>query len=74
MSDCADVLTYHNEWRRGAARPMLPPARLGQAIDEAVAELQRLRAIEAAARHLIEMKGRFNTELAYRHLAEALRA
>ena len=35
-------------------------------------ELRRLSAIEAAARNLVKVKGRYHTEQAYRALAELL--
>lgn len=36
-------------------------------------EIARLREIEDAARNLVAQKGRHNTEIAYKRLADALR-
>lgn len=41
-------------------------------IDDLEAELRRLDAIEAAARNLVQVKGRYHTEQAYKALQDAL--
>jgi hypothetical protein len=46
---------------------------LGRAmVDEACEELLRLDAIEAAARNLVKVKGRYHTEQAFKALAALL--
>ena len=40
--------------------------------DDAAAELRRLDAIEAAARNLVKVKGRYHTEQAFKALAATL--
>lgn len=40
---------------------------------EAANEIERLRKIEAIAKNLVAQKGRFNTEIAYKRLEEALK-
>lgn len=40
---------------------------------EAADEIERLQKIEAAARNLIAVKGRYHTELAYKRLEEVLK-
>jgi hypothetical protein len=40
--------------------------------DDAAAELRRLAAVEAAARNLAKVKGRYHTEQAYKALQDAL--
>jgi len=47
------------------------PANIGEAIDETIAEVLRLRKIETAARNLIAVKGRHNSEIAMNRLIEA---
>ena len=47
--------------------------RLDLTCDEAAAELRRLHAIEEAARNLVKVKGRYNTEQAFNKLKELLR-
>ena len=41
-------------------------------VAEAAAELRRLAAIEAAARNLVKVKGRYHTEQAFKALAATL--
>ena len=41
--------------------------------DVAAAELRRLDAIEAAARNLVKVKGRYHTEQAFKALVESLK-
>jgi hypothetical protein len=41
---------------------------------QAAAELRRLAAVEAAARNLVKVKGRYHTEQAFKALQEALGA
>jgi hypothetical protein len=74
MSDPIKVLSQHNICRRGEDESvqMLAPVVIGQAIDAACDELERLRMIEAAARNLVAMKGRHNTAAAYAYLVEVL--
>ena len=74
MSDTVKVLRQHNIWRRGVDESvqMLAPSVIGQAIDAACDELERLRMIETAARNLVAMKGRYNTAAAYAYLVEVL--
>ena len=36
---CIEVLTLHNDWRRGAEIPMLEPKEIGEAIEFAIAAL-----------------------------------
>jgi hypothetical protein len=33
VSEAVETLQYHNQWRRGANIEMLPPERIGKAID-----------------------------------------
>ena len=42
-------------------------------VDSLLVEIERLRAIEAAARNLLQVKGRHHTELAYKRLEEVLK-
>lgn len=44
----------------------------GHRTTEAADLIERLDRVEAAARNLVDQKGRHNTEVAYRRLAEAL--
>jgi hypothetical protein len=43
-------------------------------VDAAAAELRRLAEVEAAARNLVKVKGRYHTEQAFKALQDALGA
>lgn len=75
-SETAHFLRQFNAWRRGDDEvQMQDPFEIGVAIDAAVGHLdkiERLRAIEAAAKNLVKMKGRHHTEIAYQRLVAEL--
>ena len=50
-----------------------PPDGDAQALVSLAAEVRRLRTVETASHNLIAQKGRHNTEIAYKHLEEALK-
>ena len=70
----AAKLQHFNEWRRGhhddTAQP--DPREIGEAIDAAIEMIEQVGRVEAAAKDLVRMKGRHNTEIAYRRLVAAL--
>jgi hypothetical protein len=67
----SEQLRQYNRWRRGdESVPMPHPKALGELIERAA---DRLEVLEAAARNLVEQKGRHNTEVAYKRLAELVR-
>ena len=66
--DFVAILEAHNRWRRGGDTAQVSPVVLGQAIDQAVAETNRLRAVEVLVNNLIDQHGRYNTQLAYDRL------
>lgn len=69
-----EILKNHNEWRRGAETDMHNPKLIGESIDATVAEIARLRALEKLVQNLIDQKGRYNTEIAYKRLAEFVKS
>lgn len=60
------TLKDYNAWRRGAETEMIYHTVIGEAIDYAI------RVCEAAE-NLIKVKGRHNSEIAYKRLEEALK-
>jgi hypothetical protein len=70
-ADAVAILQRYNAWRRGENLSLQAPARVGEAIDAILAEVTRLRAVEAAARNLLAARGT-KTLVAYNALAEAL--
>ena len=70
----AAKLQHFNDWRRGhhddTAQP--DPREIGEAIDAAIEMIEQVGRVEAAAKDLVRMKGRHNTEIAYRRLVAAL--
>jgi hypothetical protein len=42
-SECLHILKTHNEWRRGAEIEMLNPKVIGEALDMAIAIVQKAR-------------------------------
>mgnify|MGYP001769446967 CR=1 FL=1 len=68
------VLRQYNLWRRGTldGMPQPDPREIGIAIDSAVELIERLSAIEEAAKNLVKVKGRYHSEIAYKRLADAL--
>lgn len=75
--DTIATLRQYNLWRRGQEdwpddeRGPNPKA-IGEAIDLACDELDRLRGIERAAQEMFRVKGRYNTQVACCHLGEKL--
>lgn len=59
MTDFVEILRIHNEWRRGAEIEMPQPKLLGDSIDAAIAEIERLRGLDrrlSAAMTVIKSK------------------
>lgn len=48
------ILVEHNDWRKGAERPIQDPKVLGDAIDRVVAELDQCRNLRAALSDLCD--------------------
>lgn len=73
-AETAAILRQFNEWRRGEdeTQPMPDPREIGLAIDAAIEMIEQVGRVEAAAKDLVRMKGRHNTEIAYRRLVAAL--
>ena len=73
--DSVEVLRQHNIWRRSTDEdlPMLPPALIGNAIDDVITEIIRLREIESAARNLIAAEGRHSKRTTYIRFLESLK-
>ena len=69
LHDTITTLIEHNIWRRGGdeCADQIPPAQIDAAIDHAISVLMQVE-------NLIEQRGRHNTEIAYRGLANAARA
>lgn len=66
-------LRAFNRWRRGDESLSMPdPKRLGEVIAQAATELERLQAIEKAARNLIAKKRSANLQEAYERLTKVL--
>lgn len=72
MIDHVELLRRYNEWRRGGEGAHPNPVDIGKAIDAAIASMERLRLIESAARNLTKVKGRYNSQMAYERLVDAL--
>jgi len=66
-TEAIDILTRHNQWRRGEDETIeqLHPREIGIAIDRAVAVME-------AARTLVAAKGRHNTLIAYKAMEAAM--
>lgn len=73
-AETAAILRQFNEWRRGEdeTQPMPDPREIGLAIDAAIEMIEQVGRVEAAAKDLVRMKGRNNTEIAYMRLVAAL--
>ena len=73
-AETAAILRQFNEWRRGEdeTQPMPDPREIGLSIDAAIEMIEQVGRVEAAAKDLVRMKGRHNTEIAYRRLVAAL--
>lgn len=72
IGEAMEILARHNRWRRGDdGEEMEAPARIGQAIDLALAELRKLRSVEAAAVNMVKARGRHHSEIAYGRLVAA---
>ena len=71
-NETAAILRQFNEWRRDTSNWPPSPMLIEKAIDAAIAMIDRLEQIEAAAQNLVRMKGRHNTEIAYQRLVDAL--
>ena len=71
-TEVAAKLRAFNEWRRGGDIEQPGPLAVGEAIDAAVEMIEQVGRVEAAATDLVRMKGRHNTEIAYRRLVAAL--
>ena len=67
-----DVLTGRATDRGSAVAAFVSTANPA-AVLELIADVDRLRRIESAARNLIAQRGRHNTEIAYRRLAEVMK-
>lgn len=74
LSEVTDILRQFNEWRRDFDDKIEQPdsREIGEAIDAAIEMIERLKKIESAAQNLVNMKGRHNTEIAYRRLVATL--
>lgn len=71
-TEAATILRQFNEWRRGGDIEQPGPLAVGEAIDAAIKMIEQVGRVEAAATDLVRMKGRHNTEIAYRRLVAAL--
>ena len=73
-TETTTILRQFNEWRRGDDETIEQPnpREIGEAIDAAVEMIERMDKIESAAQNLVKMKGRHNTEIAYRRLVATL--
>lgn len=74
--EAALLLRLHNQWRRGgeSVPQMLDQKILGEAIDVAISAIADRSDLMSSVKNLIDMKGRHNTEIAYRKLVEAYEA
>jgi len=70
MNDCIETLKKYNEWRRGADIAQPCPREICNAIDAVIAEMTNLRRVEKAARNMVAVRGRHNSEIAMRELIE----
>lgn len=71
---CADFLRRYNTWRRGDAEDsseteMPHPREIGLNIDYAITLIEQRGELMAAIDNLLKVKGRHNTEIAYKRLA-----
>jgi len=66
-TEAIEILTRHNQWRRGEDETInqLQPMEIGIAIERAVAVIE-------AAQTLLDTKGRHNTLIAYKALGSAM--
>lgn len=72
-AETADALREFNRWRRGDDNlPQPDTHQLGLTIDAAVELIERMSAIEEAAKNLVKVKGRHHSEIAYKRLVDAL--
>lgn len=73
-TETTTILRQFNEWLRGDRYDIAAPTtrEMGEAIDAAVEMIERMERLESAAQNLVKMKGRHNTEIAYRRLVAAL--
>lgn len=67
------ILRQFNEWCLGdEVLPQPDPKQITAAIYAAIEMIEQVGRVEAAATDLVRMKGRHNTEIAYRRLVAAL--
>lgn len=72
--ECAEILRRYNAWRRGDPEDnretYIPhPQEIGLNIDYAIIMIEQRGELMAAIDNILKVKGRHNTEIAYKRLA-----